>query len=267
MLRSVFTKTLWDQRRASRLGDRDHRRRRRLRRVLSGHQHARSRQCMESSRRASSKRWGSATSPRRRAISAAPPTASCTILLLAFGSALGIRAIAGDEEAGLLDVLLAHPIERTRFLVERAAAMFVALAVAGFSLFLVMVAIAGLVGFEEIGAVNFAAASVQIVLLGSFFGALALFVGAATGKRSLAAGAVAIVGVLSYFANTLGPSIDLLRWTRDLSPFHYYSGGQPLRNGIQYGDAAVLVVAIIVLIAVAAVAFRPRDIGVIYTWP
>jgi len=58
----------------------------------------------------------------------------------------------------------------------------------------------------------------------------ALAVGAATGRRAWAAGAVAAGGVLTYFANTLGPSIEWLAWSRDFSPFHYYSGGQPLRR-------------------------------------
>ena len=143
------------------------------------------------------------------------------ILMLAFGSALGIRAIAGDEEAGLLDVLLAHPIERSRFLVERAAAMVVAVAIVGFSLFLVMVAIAGFVGFEENRGSQLRRrfdpdrpAWVFLRRPGPVrrCGDRQAVVG--RGQQS------AIVGVLSYFANTLGPSIDLLRWTRHLSPFH-----------------------------------------------
>jgi ABC-2 type transport system permease protein len=184
------------------------------------------------------------------------------ILFLVFGAAMGSRAIAGDEEAGRLDVLLAHPVSRTRFLVERGGAMFVALGIAGTALFAVMAVIAGPAEFGSIGLANLAAASVHIVLLGSFFGALALAVGAATGRRGWAAGAVAVVGVLTYFTNTLGPSIDWLSWTRDVSPFHYYSGGQPLSNGLQPGDAAVLAVVTLVLVASAALAFRRRDVAV-----
>lgn len=184
------------------------------------------------------------------------------LLLIVFAAALGTRAIAGDEEAGRLDVLLAHPVERWRFLVERAAAMFVALAVAGLALFVVMVAIAGWAQFGSIGAVNLGAASVHMVLLGAFFGTLALAVGALTGRRSWAVGAVALVGVVTYFANTLGPSIEAIAWSSNFSPFHYYSGGQPLLNGLQVGDALVLAVAAGILIVLAALAFRRRDIAV-----
>jgi ABC-2 type transport system permease protein len=184
------------------------------------------------------------------------------ILMIVFGAALGSRAIAGDEEGGRLDVLLAHPVERWRFVVERALAMVVALAIAGLALLAAMLLISGPAQFAEIGAANLVAASLHIVLLGALFGSLALAVGAASGRRAWAAGAVAAVGVLAYFANTLGPSIEGLAWTRDLSPFHYYSGGQPLLNGLQAVDAIVLTVAIVVLVALAVVAFRRRDIAV-----
>jgi ABC-2 type transport system permease protein len=184
------------------------------------------------------------------------------ILMIVFAAALGSRAIAGDEEAGRLDVLLAHPIERSRFLIERALAMVAALAIAGVVLFAVMVAVSGPAQFGAIGAANLAAASTHIVLLGAFFGSLALSVGAATGRRAWAAAGVAAVAVLTYFGNTLGPSIEGLAWTRDLSPFHYYAGGQPLHNGLQVGDALVLIALSLVLVALAAIAFRRRDIAV-----
>lgn len=184
------------------------------------------------------------------------------ILMIVFAASLGSRAIAGDEEAGRLDVLIAHPVPRSGFLVGRAAAMIVALAIAGLVLFAVMIAISGLAQLGEIGAVNLAAASVQLVLLGSVFGALALAAGAATGRRTIAAGSVAIVGVVTYFGNTLGPSIDALAWTQSLSPFHYYSGGEPLRNGLQMFDSLVLAAATVVLVVLAVIAFRRRDLAI-----
>jgi ABC-2 type transport system permease protein len=184
------------------------------------------------------------------------------ILIIFVATSLGMRAIAGEEEAGRLDVLLAHPVTRWRVVVERAAAMLVALVLAGVFLLIGMVAMSGVAEFSSIGVANLAAASGQLVLLGLFFGSLALAVGAATGSRGLTIGVVASVGVLTYFANTLGPSVDWLAWSQDLSPFRYYSGGEPLRNGFQALDSLVLVVASLVLVAVAVVGFERRDVGV-----
>jgi len=184
------------------------------------------------------------------------------VLILIFAASLGGRAIAGEEEAGRLDVLLAHPVTRSQVVIERAAAMLVALALAGLVLLLGMTAMAGVAEFASIGVVNLAAASAQLVLLGLFFGALALAVGALTGRRGLALGVVAIVGVLTYFGNNLGPSVDWLAWSQNVSPFHYYSGGEPLRNGFQVLDSLVLLAASLVLVALAVIGFERRDIAV-----
>jgi ABC-2 type transport system permease protein len=184
------------------------------------------------------------------------------ILVLIFASVLGARAVAGDEESGRLDVLLAHPVERWRVVLERAAAMATALALPIVALFLALLVAAGPAGFSSIGAGNLAAASVQLGLLGLFFGNLALAVGAATGSRGLAWGAVALVAVLTYIANTLGPSIDAISWSQNLSPFHYYSGGRPLVNGFQPADSLVLLVASLVLLGGAVAGFLRRDIAV-----
>lgn len=184
------------------------------------------------------------------------------VLMIIFAAGLGSRAIAGEEESGRLDALLAHPVTRWRVVVERAAAMLVALTVAGLVLLLGMLAIAGPAEFAEIGFGNLAAATGQLVLLGLFFGSLALAVGAVTGSRALAFGVVAIVGVVSYFANTLGPSVDAVAWSRDVSPFHYYSGGEPLRNGLQVIDSLILVAASAVLIGIAVLGFERRDVAV-----
>jgi ABC-2 type transport system permease protein len=184
------------------------------------------------------------------------------VLMLIFGASVGGRAIAGEEEAGRLDVLLAHPVTRTRVVLERAGAMLVALAVAGVALLVGMLAAAGPAEFSDIGAANLAAASGQLVLLAFFFGSLALAVGAVTGRRSLALGVVAVVGVLTYFANTLGPSVEALAWSEKVSPFFYYSGGDPLRNGFQVIDSLILLAAAGGLILIGVLGFRQRDVAV-----
>jgi ABC-2 type transport system permease protein len=184
------------------------------------------------------------------------------VLVIIFGVALGAQAIAGEEESGRLDLLLAHPVERWQVVVQRAAAMLVAMSLAGVVLLLAMLAVAGPAQFDEIPAANFAAATLQLVLLGWLFGCLALAVGALTGSRGLAIGAVALLGVATYFGNTLGPSVDFLAWTRDVSPFHYFSGGKPLVNGWQLADALVLAAVPVVLVGIGALGFQRRDVAV-----
>lgn len=184
------------------------------------------------------------------------------VLIIIFGATLGARAIAGEEEAGRLDVLLAHPVERWQAVLQRAAAIAVALALSGVVLWLAMVVAAGPAQYESIGVENLAAATLQMVLLGLLFACLALMVGAVTGSRGLAWGITALIAILSYFANTLGPSVEAIAWTQDISPFHFFSGGRPLVEGWQLTDALVLLAMSVILVAVAVVGFRRRDIAV-----
>ena len=51
-----------------------------------------------------------------------------------------------------------------------------------------------------------------------------------------------------------------LDWLKYLSPFYYYAGHDPLTQGIDAGDLAVLGVAAIVLTALAMVGFERRDL-------
>jgi ABC-2 type transport system permease protein len=45
-----------------------------------------------------------------------------------------------------------------------------------------------------------------------------------------------------------------------VSPFHYYLGSDPLINGVNWGDAAVLLVIFLVGVALSVVAFDRRDL-------
>jgi ABC-2 type transport system permease protein len=184
------------------------------------------------------------------------------VLMIVMGTWLGTRAIAGDEESGRLDVLLAHPVSRVQVAVERFAALAVAMGVVSLVLLAALLAVSGVAQLETIGAANLAAACLHLAVLGTFFGGLALAVGAATGSRALCSAVAAAVGVVGYFANTLAAQIDAVSWAQSLSPFRYYSGGRPLVNGVQVVDLGILAAAAIALVAIGTALFSKRDVGV-----
>jgi ABC-2 type transport system permease protein len=183
------------------------------------------------------------------------------ILLVVFAISGGARAVAGDEEAGTLDLVLAHPVGRGRLVVQRFLALAAQVVVICAAVLVVLLAIASPTKTSSIGAGNLAAATAQLALLGMCFGALALAVGAATGRRSAVIATCAAVAVVAYFGNTLAPRVHGLGWLPRLSPFHYYSDSQPLRHGLDAGDSLVLIAATALLVAVAALAFTRRDVA------
>ncbi|MEH0824363.1 MULTISPECIES: ABC transporter permease subunit [unclassified Micromonospora] len=183
------------------------------------------------------------------------------LLVTFYGAATGARMISADEDTGYLDLLLAHPISRTRLLLHRYAALAAgALLIAAATLAAVL-AVRNSANLDTITVGNFAAQAVNLALLGLLFGAVATSIGAATGtSRATAFGLTAGLGVLSYALHGFAPQIGA-DWLRYLTPFHYYIGGEPLRHGLQVADAALLAAATIALIAAGAWRLNRRDLG------
>jgi ABC-2 type transport system permease protein len=184
------------------------------------------------------------------------------LLVAVFAIAYGTRAVAGDEEAGTLDLLLAHPISRTRTALQRFGALVTALGIIGTVLWLAMLAIIRPAQLDGITAGEFAAATLQLALFGACIGALAFAIGAATGRKAVTIGVTAGVTVLAYLANGVFPQLEGLEWTRDVSFWHWNVGGEPLKNGLQVGDSLLLLGTTAVLVALGTWRFNRRDIAV-----
>jgi beta-exotoxin I transport system permease protein len=184
------------------------------------------------------------------------------LLVAVFAIGYGTRAVAGDEEAGTLDLLLAYPIGRTRLALHRFVAMIAAMVLIGVVLWLAMLAVSGPARLTGISAVAFGATTLQLGLFGLWYGALAFAVGAATGRRVLALGATSAVAVLGYLANGVFPQLNGLKWTRSISPWHWYLGGQPLRNGLQAEGSLLLLGTALALVVAGTWLFNRRDLAV-----
>lgn len=184
------------------------------------------------------------------------------VLLIVYTVSAGTRTIAGDEEAGYLELVAAHPVARGRLALQRFAALMASVTIIAAAFLLAMLAITIPAQLEGISIGQYAAMHLQLILFAGFFGALSFAVGAATGRRALAIGTGSAAGVLGYAAYGLLPQVDGLGWVENLSPFHWLSGGAPLRNGFQVGEGLLMVALAALLVAWGAWAFTRRDIAV-----
>lgn len=182
------------------------------------------------------------------------------LLVILFAVLSGANGIAGEEERRSLDLLLANPVSRTRVVLERVAAMVVGVAVLAATIGLAVVA-AGVLAGLDLAVAGVAAAVLHLGLLGCVFGALAAAVGAATGRPAVARAVPAVAAVLAYLVNGLAPLVDGLGPVRPLSPFAQYANHVPLVNGVSASGVAVAVGTVVVLSALAVVAFRRRDVA------
>lgn len=181
------------------------------------------------------------------------------IAVMTVGIVVGARTLAGEEAHRTMGMLLSNPVSRTSVLLEKAAAMVVLVAIVGFATF-AGVTIGSLLGSLGLDVGNIAAICLLVTLLGLVFGALALALGAATGSaRAATFGAVGIALFL-YLAQTLLPLSESLAGLTRFTPFSYYLEGDPLANGLDWGDAAVLAVVAAGLVGAAVWLFQRRDL-------
>jgi beta-exotoxin I transport system permease protein len=182
------------------------------------------------------------------------------ILVAVFAIAAGVRAIAGDEEADTLELVLAHPVTRTRLALARYAATVAAMAGCGALLFVVIVLIRVPAKFTELPVGNIAATVLMLTLFGVCFASIAYGIGASTGRRAISLGAGAYLAVVTYLCSSFLPQIRGLGWVKYFSPFAWYLDGQPLRNGINWIYCGLFVAVAMVFAALGIWRFRSRDL-------
>ncbi len=183
------------------------------------------------------------------------------VLMTVFAIAAGTRIIAGEEEAGILDLTLAQPVSRPTVALQRFAALATAVLVMVGVFLLAMLAIAAPAQFDTIPVVNFVAMHLHLWAFTVMFGALAFAIGAATGRRSLAWGVAGGVAVLAYAASGIIPQAEGLEWVRDYSAFTWLNGNTPLSNGADPAQVLLMVAVSAAFIAIGVVAFTRRDIA------
>jgi ABC-2 type transport system permease protein len=180
------------------------------------------------------------------------------LLILAIGA--GARAIAGEEEAKTLDLLLANPVSRRTVVLQKFWAM--AGATTGVGLVLVVaIAVFGPAFGLHIALIDVAAASVSAIALAVSFGSIALAIGCWRGRRAVAIATATCVAVVAYLLNVLAPSIEGLTRFQVLSPFYLYIDHDPLRNGFSVPHLLVLIAISTVAVTLAVVAFDRRDLA------
>lgn len=166
---------------------------------------------------------------------------------------------AGEEEEGILGLTLAHPIERGRLLLSKAAAVAVSVAIVALGTLIGLVAGVG-IGGGGVALGHLGALALHLAFFGWAIGALALALAGVTGRRAVASAGAAGFAVLGFLINGFAPLVDAIAWLKYLSPFYYYAGHDPIGHGVHIGDLAILAAASIALTAVAVVGIGRRDL-------
>jgi ABC-2 type transport system permease protein len=182
------------------------------------------------------------------------------VLLIVYAVINGTGAIAGEESAGTLDLLMAQPVTRREVVVEKVLAGAIgagAIIAIGFLGFLVTVPPVPI----DIALRDILVACVNLFPITLLFYALSFWLGVAAPNRGMAASIAVAVATASYFVDLVTNAVDALSWLEYATPFHYYGGGLPLVDGIVWWHFGLLTGVAVAMLVLAERAFERRDIA------
>lgn len=181
------------------------------------------------------------------------------LVIMVVTIAIGAGAIAGEEAKRTMGLLLANPISRSRIIAEKTFTLLLFGALVGVATFAGVV-LGSVVGELGMSIANIGATSALATLVAILFGALALAIGAATGRKKVAMWGAIGTAVGTHVLNSLGEINDSLAGVQKLSPYYHYLGSDPLNNGMDWSGAAVLAAVTVLLLGASFVLFQRRDI-------
>jgi ABC-2 type transport system permease protein len=180
-------------------------------------------------------------------------------ILTALAVSIGAAVIAGEEESGVMDLLLAYPVSRRSAVSQKAFAVVVGLLALG-TLEVLVVGLVGPLVDLHIGWSGLIAATVGTLLFALFNGLLAMLAGSIRGQKGFAMGlawGVAIGGYLLSILANLASELDFLKYA---SPLYHATAGNPVANGMP-ANYLILLGASGVLFVATLAAFDRHDLS------
>jgi ABC-2 type transport system permease protein len=192
------------------------------------------------------------------------------LILCIFAVMNGTGTLAGEEDDGRLELMVALPIPRWQIVTVKALAI-------GIALFLILVVV------STAAAVSLAVIASQvetaITPLDFFFGLLSawpllmavamisLFLGTVTPNRRTASLLATVIVVVSYFGSNLAGMIASLTDLQGIFLFYYFdASAAALIDGQQMGNVLIILAVVLAAFGLALFFFQQRDITV-GVWP
>jgi ABC-2 type transport system permease protein len=177
-------------------------------------------------------------------------------LILAIGS--GARTLAGEEESGRLELLIAYPLRRRNAVLAKGAGVGAEVVVFATALFAALMLLDPLFDLG-LSTSRVAGAAVGIGVLSLLHGWLALAVAALTPSRALATGVPAAVAAAAFLVAGLHDLAGWLDPLRFLSSF-WWIGRSPLQQGVSAAHLLVVAAAAAAALLSAGYLIERRDL-------
>lgn len=187
-----------------------------------------------------------------------------TLTMLALYPVLvGLRVTLFEEDNGTMDMLLSLPVPRWQMVVEKFLAYTVTMLVIVILIFGGLWLGTQLVDYElNVG--RLAVTSLNILPSMLLILAFTILMGALIRGKKLAIGITAAFVLGSFMLDTIGDMAtgtfaENIRW---ISFFNYYDSTSVMKNGIVWGNVALLMAITVVLLGTSLYFFQRRDVGI-----
>jgi len=181
------------------------------------------------------------------------------LMVIGLAISLAVGATATEEKNGTMDMLLSAPVSRTSAMLQKASVMAVLVGLVTVTIAATMLVLNVVIGLglsiQGVMAVN-----LSLLLIGLVFGGVTLVAGAFSGTPSTAIGIGVLLVAASWFVNAFANLFDWLEIPAKVSPFTWYLDGNPLLDGWSPGQVWMALAAA-VLIALATSLFNRRNIS------
>lgn len=181
------------------------------------------------------------------------------LVFISIGASWGANASAQEEERRTADILLTLPISRVRILSIKITTAILSQVLLATTLVLSLAIGIRFVDLS-LGTIKIMAGALTGALLGILFNAVATFLGAAWGKRSIALGGAIGLAIAGFLFFSLAPLVDTFERIIPINPFQWTLGSRPLFEGVDVGYTMFSLVLAMALYVASLVVFRRRDI-------
>jgi ABC-2 type transport system permease protein len=192
------------------------------------------------------------------------------IILGVYAIITSTQTLAGEEDGGTLELVLAMPMHRWQIVSTKAigvgVACFFALVIAGIGNALVLNVI------KASTEVDITPLQLFVAVLNGWpitlaFLMMGLFLGAYLPSRRIAALVLTVVFIASYFGENMAGLVESLDPIKPLSLFTYFDSSETVfSEGVQASDVLILLGVAAVFFALALLSFQRRNVTV-GAWP
>ncbi len=192
------------------------------------------------------------------------------LLLGIYAIGTGTKTLAGEEDSGTLELIMARPLSRRQIVSVKALAIGIAL--------IVILLLGGLGNAAVLAAVKTGYETTLMpmdlfsaVLTGwpitMAFAMISLFLGAFVPSRRIATIVATVILIASYFGENIAGMVESLEAIKPLSLFTYFdSSATVFTDGASVSDVLILLSVAVVFFALTLISFQRRNVTV-GAWP